>query len=227
MRKVTREKWVRRGGTINQSCAQVRAGAKGWKLSNLPSKRARHGIVCGIDTSIDPALRGAKQFGEYNAIELRTRRRFLIESRWMSAPRMSIPWYWARRERDSARKESPTTPTTRRAGATHSRGRDAQRSTFHSYLLCDASLQPVESTRTFVNAFACSARWCDLHDYVCVLMVLAKRWLFGWTVYLGHLHHVIVSRCNFACCCCCCYCCILSQRLEWLPAFCLPDACSR
>lgn len=77
------------------------------------------------------------------------------------------------------KKNRPTTPTTRRADAdTLSRPRRAAFSTFHSYLLCDASLRPVESTRTFVNAFACSARWCDLHDYVyvyCVSMALTKR----------------------------------------------------
>lgn len=75
---------------------------------------------------------------------------------------------------------------------------------FHSYLPCDASLQPVESTRTFVNAFACGARWCTATRTI-ICMRVYRRLLprddplgddLLWT------HHVIVSRCNFACCCC-------------------------
>lgn len=199
MRKVTREKWVRRDCIINQSCAQVRVGAKGWKLSSLPSKRARHGIACGIDTFVDPALRGAKQFGECNAIELRSPffNRITLDVCFEDVYSLVLG---ETRERLDAKRITYDADNVRRAGATHSRGRDAQRSTFHSYSPCDASLRPVESTRTFVNTFACSVRWCDLHGYVCISMFLAKRWLFGRDgFYFGHLHHVIVSHCNFAC----------------------------
>jgi len=59
-----------------------------------------------------------------------------------------------------------------RAGVTHSR-RDSQRPTFHS---TRCAMLPFDrwSIRTFVNAFACGTRWCNLHAHVYISSIAQR-----------------------------------------------------
>lgn len=217
MRKVTRGEFA---ATV--SLIKVAPGCgPGQKVGNYRTCRAR-GPTASFAVSTRPSIPFCE---ERNNLANVTRSRYQA-SPFLNRITLDVcfevcPWYidWVRdeKERDSARKESPTTPRvpTRRAGVTHYRGRDAQRSTFHSYLPCDASLRPVESTRTFVNAFACGARRCTATRTIMCMsvyrMVLTKRRLlwddlldFGritW-LFLVVLHVVVVIYC------------IPSQRLE-------------